>query len=264
MPIVSILLSPLVAYYAYRYKSRHFGAWFILAILFNSFIMFILLLFLRRLEYKNKTYGYVSKFKEGIDVNSPIRLESYNIYTNNRHDKTGLTIHMRNISNKTVTAVNFIAEGYNYKGSKLQFNTDEEYIISINNFLFPPSHSYSNDIKTIIPLVDSSIDRIHLDVHEVLFSDGSVFVNTPLIKEIKEDEIPGYATQLARSYVKNANVFCEDHDNYWICACGAINIKENKYCYRCKNDKLKTFEVMTRDNFRPIYNEAQVNKKDIQ
>lgn len=255
MLFISILLSPLAGYYAYT-KGRSPWGWFIGAFLTNSFIVLIILFFVRRIGCEERVFHYAAKLENGIDVNSPVRLEHYSVFTNNKHNQAGLVFTIRNVGNQTITAVSFIAEGYSENGSKLQFNTDGDYRIPIQNILLDPSQTYYNNTNTIIPLIDASIHRIHLEVQQVLFADGSVFINEPRIETIHVDKIPDYARNLAKSYLPEAHVFCEEHEHYWICSCGAVNLKEKQICYRCKRDKQETFKVMTRDNFRPIFNEA--------
>ncbi|MDF9824361.1 hypothetical protein M2475_000608 [Breznakia sp. PF5-3] len=256
--IIFLMLISILAGFLAHSKGRSFLGWCLLGLIINPIIVCIILAFLSsRKDYEVKVYSYVANAKEGIDVNSPICLESCSLFTNNEHDRTGLILNIRNLSDRVITAVDFICEGYSSSDSKLTFNIEGDYIIKLDNISIDPYSTYSNDRTSIIELLDPSIARITLTVHEITFDDGSIFINEPCIEKVKEDEIPSYAIALARKHVNNARVFGEDHEHYWICPCGGVNLKNTHICYRCKKEKDETFKVMTRDNFRPIWRLAK-------
>lgn len=255
--IVVTLFSVLPGYLA-RSKGRSFLAWFGLGLVFNPFLVCIVVLVLPNVkDYENKIFSYYSNIEEGINVHSPIRLESYSLFTNHAHDVTGLVLNIRNLSNKEVSAVDFIVEGYSNSGSKLIFDVEGDYIISMDDLSLKPKETYSNSSDTAIRLLDPSIEKIHLTVRNITFADGTTLVNEPHIEKIKKDEIPHYATALARTYVRSAWVFAQEGEYFWMCPCGSVNLKENDTCFRCGSSRDETLKVLTRDNFRPIWNQAQ-------
>lgn len=181
MLLASILLSPIVGYYAYHYKSRSFIAWFMLAFIFNSVIIFMILFFLPQIQYEYIAFRHVCNPEDDADNNLPVHLKEYEIYTNNKKTIKGLVFTIQNIGEKTIDGILFMIEAYDANGEKLIFHTDSDALISIDYISIKPSATYANDSKAAIQLPDASIERIHLNIYQVLFADGSVVTNDLLI-----------------------------------------------------------------------------------
>lgn len=142
---------------------------------------------------------------------------------------------LQNTSAKEVVSCKLSILAYAADGSEKQGIVDFE-LLDVNAQL---GNVFGSD--TLILLPDSGTRKIQLAINEVVFADGSLWINETktwsYIQEPKKISEVLVKKELLREYKIQVglykDVFPEEKEGLIFCSCGAIYNKEIETCYRC-------------------------------
>ena len=192
-----------------------------------------------------------------LDMNSAISELSYEIKTEN--NIPFVYISFKNVAKSTMTAIKFLAKGYNSFGDIININGKDNFLIMLQDLSIDTDKS----IKPIkIQLPNAEIRTIELLENQYCFVDGTI--KTYLEPDYIEYEIEEYDTNVENERIvlnslkevqpqtKNKPI---QLGKYWICSCGKLNDTEDLYCLNCKVGKEEVFSVQNEKTIETLISE---------
>lgn len=142
-----------------------------------------------------------------------------------------------NLGYGDITAIKFIARGYNSFGDLVLVNGKENFWLIIQDVLVKKNSSLS-DVKVNLP--NSDIRKVELEESQICFADGKI-TKKDNKKEIEvdleqfNDEKLVYAFR--RLYGSDMRFKVKELEEGWICSCGRYNSNDEKQCSFCNAEK---------------------------
>lgn len=170
-----------------------------------------------------------------FDINAHI--DNLECYIEIENDTPVALISFENISEKSITAIKFIAKGYTAFGDEIKVNDKEFFTITIQDICIRPNKTVTN-IREKLP--DKNIRDVVLQEYVVKFDDGTV-VKYEGANEIQVDLIKLASYPDGKELVEAVKYFTSLHFEYmpvqldsgWICTCGRYNNNNTQKCSCC-------------------------------
>lgn len=148
-----------------------------------------------------------------------------------------------------VSAVKLEVECYNSFNEIVKIDNKNNFTCLLQDLNATVGSKFSNDKPIKLP--DHNIRKLHISVKQVCFANGKIVNNdnpnivkfTPLYIENKAE------LYMARNQMSLAICYPEQHEYWWLCACGRPNDNGFGQCVRCGYDKLKIFNSINRETF---------------
>ncbi len=175
-----------------------------------------------------------------IDINAHVNNISCKVSPENGNSIA--TIDFDNLGYGTITAIKFIAKGYNSFGDLVPINGKDIFFLIIQDISID-INSQARNLKAILPNPD--IRKLDLYESQICFADGSVVSCEG--EDSREFELNEYEENGEDKEIYNAlkNKFGNSikylplqFSEGWICSCGRFNKTEKIKCSCCNNSKL--------------------------
>lgn len=173
-----------------------------------------------------------------IDLLCPVENLKTVVRTNSETGKPYLLLKLFNISEKTITSLDFTVKVFDDAENEIASVPVE--FTDLN--AAPKEFFAENKAIPLEEVVDAK--KISIEVHSVTF-EGEETPYTPSEENIVDydDSEASLKDALAlRELFPDAVCYASEHDNYWRCACGRPNALDSNSCVRCataKEDALK-------------------------
>lgn len=199
-----------------------------------------------------------------LDVNSAISELFYEIKIEN--NIPFVYVSFKNIAKSTMTAIKFLAKGYNSFGDVINVNGKDTFLIMLQDLSIDTDKS----IKPIkIQLPNSEIRTVELLENQYCFADGTI--RTYLEPDYIEYEIEEYDAKVANERLilnslkeihpqtKNKPISLE---KYWVCSCGKFNANDALYCVNCKFEKEEIFNVQSEETIETLISDHKKKEEE--
>lgn len=185
-----------------------------------------------------------------FDTNAHI--DNLECYIEIENDTPVALISFENISEKSITAIKFVAKGYTAFGDEIKVNDKEFFTIIIQDICIRPNKTVTN-IREKLP--DKNIRDVVLQEYVVKFDDNTV-VKYEGANEIQVDLIKLASYPDGKELVEAAKYFTSlqfeympvQLDSGWVCTCGRYNHNNTQKCSCCGIAKDSALSV-TNKNF---------------
>ncbi len=189
-----------------------------------------------------------------FDINAHIDNLRCNIEIEN--DTPVVLISFENISEKSITAIKFVAKGYTAFGDEIKVNDKEFFTITIQDICVSPNKTVVN-LREKLP--DKNIRDVVLQEYVVKFDDITV-VKYEGANEIQVDLIKLASDATGKELVEAVEYFTSlqfeympvQLDSGWVCACGRYNHNDLKKCSCCGASKEGAFNIKNKDFAVPL------------
>ncbi len=182
---------------------------------------------------------------------SPVIIEAGALLKDNANNSVLAQLKIKNITSKIIKALTVVVKSYDTVGEPIGVEVEHQYLdLSIGrDNLF--------GTKEPITLADNKTRSFSVNVTNVVFVDNTTWENTntdwttiPQQEVITLDEIE---TASYHGFYKVAdNKVVMDHEDLWLCTCGAVNHSDEEVCHHCGNKK----EDLTTIDFEDFHNKA--------
>lgn len=199
-----------------------------------------------------------------VDINSEIRELSYEIKIEN--SIPFVYVSFKNVAKTTMTAIKFLAKGYNSFGDVININGKDNFLIMLQDLSIDTDKS----IKPIkIQLPNAEIRTVELTENQYCFADGTI--KTYLEPNYIEYGIEEYDTKVVNECLvlnslkeiqpqtKNKPIQLEKH---WVCSCGKLNDDNEVYCLNCKAGKEEVFRVQNEETIETLISEYKQKEEE--
>lgn len=189
-----------------------------------------------------------------FDINAHI--DNLECYIEIENDTPVALISFENISEKSITAIKFIAKGYTAFGDEIKVNDKEFFTIIIQDICIRPNKTVTN-IREKLP--DKNIRDVVLQEYVVKFVDNTV-VKYEGANEIQVDLIKLASYPDGKELVEAVKYFTSlqfeympvQLDSGWVCTCGRYNHNNLKKCSCCGSSKEGAFNIKNKDFAVPL------------
>lgn len=174
------------------------------------------------------------------------------------------TLSFQSLCKETITAIKFLAKGFNSFGDLVYVNGNDKFILIIQDIAIKQNEIAKN-IKVTLPNAD--IRKLELVENQYCLSDGSVIsyegenwieYDIEVFKSLDSAE----KDQFEALKDINSKVICKPiliHSG-WICLCGRYNDNNDLNCSNCHMQKEKVFEIVSDSGITKLVNDYK-NKK---
>lgn len=199
-----------------------------------------------------------------IDINSEISDLFYEIKIEN--NIPFVYISFKNIAKSTMTAIKFLAKGYNSFGDVININGKDNFLIMLQDLSIDTDKS----IKPIkIQLPNTEIRTVELTENQYCFSDGTIktYLEPNYIEyEIEEYDIKVANERLILDSLKEIHLRTKNKpiqlEKYWVCSCGKLNDDNDVYCLNCKAGKEEVFSVQNEETIETLILEHKKKEEE--
>ncbi len=173
-----------------------------------------------------------------IDLSCPVENRGTTVKTNSETGEQYLLLKLVNISEKTITALNFNLKAFDENGVEICVMPIELTDLSAD----PKTFFAENKAISLNDIPDAK--NFIIDITSAIFEDGDTY--EPSLEntvEFNNAETSIENALLLRNFIPEAVCFAEEKDNHWRCVCGRPNFLDSSECIRCGNKK---DEVLTK------------------
>lgn len=170
-----------------------------------------------------------------IDLSCPVENRGSIVKTNSETGEQYLLLKLLNISEKTITSVNFNVKAYDENGTELAVIPVEFTELEAE----PKTLFAENKAISLVDVPDAK--NFVIDVTSATFLDEEPYApsdeNTVDVdtKEASVDDVIAI-----REYAPGAICFAEENEDHWKCVCGRPNFLDSENCVRCGREKAET------------------------
>lgn len=160
-----------------------------------------------------------------------------------------------NIGIGNITAIKFIACGYNSFGDIVQINGKDNFFLVIQDAIIR-KNEFSKDLKAKLPNAD--IRMLKLTESQICYDDGSIITyegESSHTFEIDEFDINTDSEQinaLKKMYDERMKYVPKNFGQGWICGCGRFNKSDSTICSCCSKNKTITMSVTSPDGLKGL------------
>jgi len=203
----------------------------------------------------SKSIGTPIKF---VDLEAPIEITNNKVLLEESTNRPYLTVNLRNLSSKTVTAAKLTVHCYDSFGDPVNGEEENSLNLVMQDLNAKSKELFGNETK--YSLNDySSTRNIDIIIEQVSFEDGSIWKKGN--NELKD--IAGAVNDgdedLQEVAGKDAITYPSEDTDTWRCVCGRFNKKANTTCIRCERHKSNVFENYNRDS---IIKRIELNREE--
>ncbi len=174
-----------------------------------------------------------------IDLSCPVENQGTIIKTNTETNEPYLLLKLFNLSEKTISSMEFRVLAYSANGDEL-----DQMEVSLQGLSAQPK-TYFAENKAVSLVGMEHAKHFFVAVDKVTFLDDSVYEpNEENIIETDDAIASIDDAILLRHFVPQAVCFASEHEDHWTCVCGRPNFVDAPQCVRCfseKEDVLRRF-----------------------
>lgn len=183
--------------------------------------------------------------KKQVDFNAHIDSLECNVIVED--NKPYGFVSFTNLGYGTLSAVKFIAMGYNSFGDEVLVNGKEYFFIILQDLNIQINTRYS-DVKIKIP--NDDIRRIDIREGQLVYADGTMTTyvgqdlqeyNIELLDNTNEHEAE--VLDILHDYEASAICLPTELDIGWVCICGQLNKSSSDKCNKCAKERSATFSL---------------------
>jgi hypothetical protein len=206
----------------------------------------------------------MNKVQKNVDFNAHVTNLKCDVFSKNGNAFG--TLGFTNMCFGTLTAVKFIAKGYNSFGDIVTANGKEEFFVILQDLNIAPNTKYG-DVKIKFP--NSEIRKVSLTEGQLCYSDGTVIsyggadwaeYEIDCLDPKVEDE--SKILEILKDYEQSAVCLPVDTINGWICICGNLNKTGSSICILCGKEKYTTFNMCTGDAIKTSIENKRIQKEE--
>jgi len=204
-----------------------------------------------------------------FNPNSPVEPRGYEIQIRKSDNKTICLIEFYNLSQKTLTTLEFTLRCYNAFGEPIGQPPKNEFTVLLQDINVDTKKSFGDD-RPVIMSDHPGTRKIEAIINKVMFSDGSkweydkndlVEVNIEKLQGEELDQLKAVAGEDAVCYAK-------EEANYWICVCGRANSFNKERCIRCDKNRNEVLSNLRNKNqlsegYKRIKEEEKIFKQNM-
>lgn len=201
-------------------------------------------------------------------LGAPLLIVAGALLKDNQTQKTLAQLKFRNLSNKKISAVKIVIDAFDISGKVLEGVVEYQYL----DLNIARGNAFGQ--KQAVALPNAVTRSFTAKCAEVVFSDGTAWKAT---EDVRWNSLPAQETienrlgRLSAQYRRDTSTLAKyallECDDLWLCACGAINHKEEIECYCCYSRKMKLQEAMELEGLQKRnadYEKAETEKAEKQ
>ena len=192
--------------------------------------------------------------------NSPVLIVAGALLKDNQTGKTLAQLKFKSLSEKNIKALKVTIAASDVSGNALTGVDEFQYL----DLAVERNETFGQ--KQAIYLPNAVSRSIAAKCTEVIFEDGTVWKaakdaiwNTLPEQETIDDCLKELAAQYQRDTSRLSKYMLVEHEDLWLCTCGAINHHEEAACHRCNYEKAELLEAMDLEGLRE--RKAEYDKK---
>lgn len=167
-----------------------------------------------------------------IDLSCPVENRGITVRTNSETGEAYLLLKLFNISDKTITSLNFVIKAFDENGNELATLPVELTQLSAT----PKEYFAENKAVSLEGANDAK--NFTFEVISATFEDGEVYeYSEENLIECDDSEVSLNEALALRELLPDAVCYAKETDNYWRCACGRANKLDHENCVRCGEAK---------------------------
>lgn len=176
---------------------------------------------------------------------APIVIAAGALLKDNQTGKTLAQLKFKSLSEKNIKALKVTIAASDVSGNTLTGVDEYQYL----DLAVERNETFGQ--KQAIYLPDAVTRSIAVKCTEVIFEDGTAWKaaeeaiwNTLPEQETIDDCLKELAAQYQRDTSRLSKYALLEHEDLWLCTCGAINHNEEAACHRCNYEKAELLEAM--------------------
>lgn len=196
---------------------------------------------------------------------APIVIAAGALLKDNQTGKVLAQIKFQSISKKQIKAVKISVSAFDVSGKELEGIAEYQYLDLI------AARAAEFGQKQAVTLPDEVTRSFVAKCTDVIFTDGTVWsaapdaiwTTLPAQKSVTA-QLGNLAAQYQRDTSYKSQYIPMEHEDLWLCSCGAINHSEETKCHKCCYGKELLFAALDVDALRQgdtEYNAAETEKK---
>ena len=178
-------------------------------------------------------------------ANAPVMIAAGALLKDNQTGKTLAQLKFKSLSEKNIKALKVTVAASDVSGNALTGVDEYQYL----DLAVERNETFGQ--KQAIYLPDAVTRSIAAKCTEVIFEDGTVWKaaedaiwNTLPEQETIDDCLKELAAQYQRDTSRLSKYALLEHEDLWLCTCGAINHNEEAACHRCNYEKAELLKAM--------------------
>ena len=184
-------------------------------------------------------YSNLYRLPSGLYLkNCPVIIEAGALLKDNKQDRIVAQLKLRNLSDKTITACKVSIKAFEPNGKEVEGVTSFPYL----DIRIKTGEEFGS--KTPVLLPDKTTRKYIPSITEIVFDDETLWSSEPIQwNNVPEQQklselIPNgdLRDQYGIEVGGNCDFVPEKTDDFFMCACGAINLSSAKKCYNCKRE----------------------------
>lgn len=173
-----------------------------------------------------------------IDLSCPVENRGITVRSNPETGESYLLLKLFNISDKTITSLNFVIKAFDENGNELAALPVEFTELSAN----PKEYFAENKAVSLEGANDAK--NFTFEVISATFEEDEVYeYSEENLIECDDSEVSLNEALALRELLPDAVCYANETDNYWRCACGRANKVDAENCVRCgeAKDRMLTY-----------------------
>ncbi len=167
-----------------------------------------------------------------IDLSCPVENRGFSVQKNGETGKTYVLLKLLNISEKTITALNFNLKACDKDGVEIL-----SVPVELTELSAPPKSFFAEDKPFYLDGVKNA-ESISIDVTYAAFEGEEPYtVSDENIIDYDSKEASIDDAMMLRKLVPDAVCFASEKTDHWKCACGRPNFLDSENCVRCGRSK---------------------------
>ncbi len=170
-----------------------------------------------------------------IDLSCPVENRGSIVKTNSETGEQYLLLKLLNISEKTITSVNFNVKAYDENGAELATIP-----VEFTELEAEPKTLFAEN-KAISLAETPDAKNFVIEVTHATFVDEEPYIpSEENTVDVDSKEAPVDDVIALRELAPGAVCFAEENDDHWKCVCGRPNFIDSENCVRCGREKDET------------------------
>ena len=179
-----------------------------------------------------------------VDLNAHVNNIECQIETANNIAKA--VIAFDNLGYGTITAIKFIAQGFNSFGDAVKVNGQDKFFLIIQDISIE-KNCHAENLRATLP--NGDIRKLILEESQICYADGTVSTYSGrndcsfTLQTIEEDDIEAVRDE----YNDQFEYMPIELDAAWVCGCGRCNGRDEAVCSNCGSEKEHVLQLSTPD-----------------
>ena len=189
-------------------------------------------------------------------VGSPVLIAAGALLKDNQTGKALAQVKFKNISPKQIKAIKIAISAFDVAGKELEGVAEYQYL-DLN-----VARNTEFGQKQAVTLPDAVTRSFKVKCTDVFFADGSVWSADPDASWISlpaqvtiAEKLGSLAEQYQRDTSTKSKFVPVEHEDLWLCSCGALNHSDESKCHICGQAKADLFAALDLDVLQQNYDD---------